>query len=30
VPEIPSPKLHKIQEFDPNYHISAMKFSNFT
>jgi hypothetical protein len=30
VPEIPSPKLHEIQEFSQNYHISAMKFSNLT
>jgi hypothetical protein len=30
VPKIPSPKHHKIQEFGPNCHISAMKFSNFT
>ena len=30
VPEIPSPKHHEIQEFGQNYHISAMKFSNFT
>jgi hypothetical protein len=28
--EIRSPEYHKIQEFDQNYHISAMKFSNFT
>jgi hypothetical protein len=30
VPEIPSPKHRKIQEFGRNYHISAMKFSDFT
>jgi hypothetical protein len=30
VPEIPSPKHHEIYEFGRNYHISAMKFSNFT
>jgi hypothetical protein len=30
VPEIPSPKHHEIHEFGRNYHISAMKFSNFT
>jgi hypothetical protein len=30
VPEIPSPKHYEIQEFDQNYHISAIKFSNFT
>jgi hypothetical protein len=30
VPEIPSPKHHEIQEFGQNYHISAMKSSNFT
>jgi hypothetical protein len=30
VPEVPSPKHHEIQEFGQNYHISAMKFSNFT
>jgi hypothetical protein len=30
VPEIPSPKHHKIQECGQNYHISAMKISNFT
>ena len=28
--EIPSHKHRKIQEFGQNYHISAMKFSNFT
>jgi hypothetical protein len=30
VPEIPSPKHHEIQQFGQNYHISAIKFSNFT
>jgi hypothetical protein len=30
VSEIPSPKHHEIQDFGQNYHISAMKFSNFT
>jgi hypothetical protein len=30
VPEISSPKHHKIQEFGQSYHISAMKFQNFT
>ena len=30
VPEIPSPKYHEIYEFGRKYHISAMKFSNFT
>jgi hypothetical protein len=30
VPEIPSPKHHEIPEFCQNYHISAMKFLNFT
>jgi hypothetical protein len=30
VPEIPSPKHHETHEFGRNYHISAMKFSNFT
>jgi hypothetical protein len=30
VPEILSPKHHEIQEFGKNYHISVMKFSNFT
>jgi hypothetical protein len=30
VPEIPNPKHHEIQELGQNYHISAMKFSNFT
>jgi hypothetical protein len=30
VPEIPCPKHHEIQEFGQHYHISAMKFSNFT
>jgi hypothetical protein len=30
VPQIPSPKHRQIQEFCQNYHISAMKFSNFT
>jgi hypothetical protein len=28
--EIPSPKHQKIPEFGQNYHIYAMKFSNFT
>jgi hypothetical protein len=27
--QIPSPKYHEIHEFGRNYHISAMKFSNF-
>jgi hypothetical protein len=30
VPKIPSPKHLEIQEFGQNYHISAMKISNFT
>jgi hypothetical protein len=30
VSEIPCPKHHEIQEFGQNYHISAMKFLNFT
>jgi hypothetical protein len=27
VPEIPTPKHHKIHEFDQNYHFSAMKIN---
>jgi hypothetical protein len=30
VPEILSPQHRQIQEFGQNFHISAMKFSNFT
>jgi hypothetical protein len=30
IPEIFSPKHHGFQAFGQNYHISAIKFSNFT